>query len=295
MAFRANVALASGQRLRGFRDGATADQNTPLGTVMTDGITSKSLALGGQLGHVYGNNPTAILGEYQALVVYPAALSDAEIDSITAALRTIYETQAPAPTQALFFVGDSITEGVGAAHNRTLARQLSDALATSTLARANGIAGVTAASLSTSIFLAGHGARWRHPGAVNVAHILAGTNDITGGATASTIYGYLQTLVTNAKSATGFQRTALATILPRADATWTSAYETVRNDLNALIRANSAGADVVVDYAADPMIGAASAPNDPALFSTDKLHPAEGGYGVMAGVAKAALAGIGFA
>lgn len=105
----------------------------------------------------------------------------------------------------------------------------------------------------------------------------AGTNDLTQGAQGDDMIGTAKTAFAQAKTA-GF-KTAVCTILPRLDsgiAAWTPAMETQRLRYNSQIRAGATGADFIIDLAADPTMGALTAPGDTTLY-IDKLHPTVNG------------------
>src|SRR6185312_11482763 len=52
-------------------------------------------------------------------------------------------------------------------------------------------------------------------------------------------------------------------------------------EYNRQVRMNAAGADAVVDFAADPRMGDPAARDDPARFTRDRVHPSDGGYTIL--------------
>lgn len=112
--------------------------------------------------------------------------------------------------------------------------------------------------------------------------IFEGTNDITSNTSAEEIYAGLSTLVRRAQKA-GLC-VVLGTIPPREDVMfgWNrQQHESVRQSLNAMIRANTE-VDGIADF--DVALGHPQQPDypDPAYFFPDLLHPNSVGFQVMA-------------
>jgi lysophospholipase L1-like esterase len=265
-------------------------------------LPSGTMSLGGSLGwaheaaYKYG-------GDILACVFYGGALSTAEVASVNASLKTIFRTTDPAPTQNFVFVGDSITEGIGATFNRNLPRILEDELASSTQLRNLGFSGATAGAFSTyaNPF---SGSRWWVTGATNVLHLWMGTNDLGGASdTAANTWTYLQSIVSAAKASNPTIKVILGTLLPRSDSAWDDTKEVQRLALNNSIRASvGTVCDAVADYANEITIGySGTSVADPARasnvseYTSDKLHPSEIGYSYVAGVLKQTLVSLGLA
>lgn len=134
--------------------------------------------------------------------------------------------------------------------------------------------------------------RWRYASDFSHAIICYGRNDIPGTATA-TIYAAITTMITKAKSL-GFDKVVVCTLFPCTTSTdsWatvanqTRKYPTQDDALNALIVANSAGADIVYDvrqYVAD-VSGVWIAGG-----SVDGIHPSKNGHISAANGLKIAL------
>jgi lysophospholipase L1-like esterase len=84
-------------------------------------------------------------------------------------------------------------------------------------------------------------------------------------------------------------RVLLATVLPRTDGFWNSTREAQRIDYNTRVRANTAGADAILDLAdTSTTMGALTAPDNNTLY-VDKLHPTGVGQGILANRYAAAL------
>lgn len=103
-------------------------------------------------------------------------------------------------------------------------------------------------------------------GQKNVVYIWCGTDNIANGfQSASTTYATLSSYIAGAHAA-GFT-VITATMLSRESPT---GFESVREQFNNLMRANSASADVVVDF--DPtVLGCSGCANNTTYF-VDKIH-----------------------
>lgn len=113
----------------------------------------------------------------------------------------------------------------------------------------------------------------RDPQHASVLFIEQGSNDLVSGRTGEFVYeNILRPFVAKAQEA-GFY-VAVSTILPRADDGWMSdpAHERERIEYNKMVRANSVGADTIIDAASDPEIGDRVNPALSTLFA-DRVHP----------------------
>lgn len=117
----------------------------------------------------------------------------------------------------------------------------------------------------------------------NVYVLLIGTNDLKNGTSAATIYGYITTAITTLQGY-GY-KVIVCTVLPRADAGLPGDYATQFANLNTSINTNTAGAEYVVDLAADASL---SDPNNATYYNTDKVHPKTAGATVMKNLIKVA-------
>jgi lysophospholipase L1-like esterase len=111
----------------------------------------------------------------------------------------------------------------------------------------------------------------------NWAVLLAGTNDIGGADDAATIYANLGTWVSGRKAA-GF-KVAILTLPPVTEAVKTNA-------VNTLIRAGLAGADRLVDVAADVRL---QDPADGVNYQADHIHWSAAGAVIVADLVRAVL------
>lgn len=217
-----------------------------------------------------------------ALILSLSALSDTDMTGLQADCRTIFSVPTATNfTSRLIFVGDSITDGIASTNNKNLLAQLT----------LNGTPeffnqGSSGQPLSDEY---ADRSTWINPlftsayGAGKAIVVIAGgTNDLGAGTSASTLYATLTSFI-SALHTTGF-KVAVATILPRADASWTGAMETQRTTYNSSVVGNAAGADLIIDVAnTSTTMGALTAPNDTTLYSAaDHLHPTTLGYSHLA-------------
>lgn len=90
------------------------------------------------------------------------------------------------------------------------------------------------------------------------------TNDIAIGTAPATVYSSITSYVSQAH-ATGY-KIAVWTMLSR------SGFDTQKNTLNALIKANAAGADAIVDFSGT-LLGCDGCFSNGTYFNPDGLHP----------------------
>lgn len=223
-------------------------------------------------------------GRYKlfGMVVYAAALSAPDSATIVAGLDASFGVT-NAYDYRVVFDGDSIQQGIGSTLLRNMENQLIPTLSRRADIRNLGVPGELLASL-----YAGRSRYDPHYTAAVPCLFFeeGGTNDLAGTTAAATLYTTLTNQVAYVKGL-GF-KVAVCTLLPRNDASWSGTKETRRTDYNTLVRANAAGADLVLDLASDPVMGAAGAADNAALY-VDKLHPTSLGYSYLAPLYKAAM------
>lgn len=219
---------------------------------------------------------------FLAFIIYPAALSDADGISVRTALNSTFGLDTTKTSQVVL-VGDSIMFGptvLGSQQNQTIARLLRPTLRGTPALYNMGIGaqtlsgGITTNAPTREDLLAVDGSFTKR-----VLVIEAGTNDLGGSGTTpgygATLYTNLTNYITGRRAA-GFTHILVCTILPRnAVASGQALIE--YNDYNARVRANAAGANGIIDLAADPIMGNFANINDLTLFQGDALHPT--GYG----------------
>jgi hypothetical protein len=128
-------------------------------------------------------------------------------------------------------------------------------------------------------------------GKTNIAFIQGGTRDIFAGTSGATLYSATTAPYVSYLKGLGY-KAVVCTILPRNDAGTTGTIETQRNAYNALVLANSAGADAICDRAGESHMGVyPTSPNDVTLYP-DKVHPATLGNSYLAPVDAAAINGL---
>jgi lysophospholipase L1-like esterase len=222
------------------------------------------------------------------LVVYPAYLSVAEAQTVATGLTTAF-AQGGTPAYRVVLGGDSIQEGAGSKlllnTTHLLRRQLSRVAETYTPA----VSGQTAAQVFTSrVAQFGNFYTAARP---CIAFVQAGINDVIAGTAGATLYSTSLTNLVAYLKGLGY-RVVVCTLLPfTANASWTSAREAQRLAYNDAVRANAAGADHVLDLAANPVMGDAAATTADTALWVDGLHPTTPGYRWLAGAASGTYAG----
>lgn len=130
-------------------------------------------------------------------------------------------------------------------------------------------------------------------GTKNVVVIQAAINDLGGDAslTAATLYSNTLTPYVQYLKGLGY-KVVVCKVLPTTStgyADTAAGIETRRNDYNALIASNAAGADVICDYASNATIGTyPDSPNNGTYYG-DKLHPTSASCAIMGPILAAAI------
>ncbi|QCB42989.1 SGNH/GDSL hydrolase family protein [Sphingomonas sp. PAMC26645] len=217
--------------------------------------------------------------QFGAAVFIDKAVTDEDADAISYELMARFGITPPVAN--LVIIGDSIHEAVKSTY--TLGQK---ALASNGFNRSISVYNLSAAGVRLSQLYA---RRTQFDGQVvaagipNVALLAAGINDINNGVTAADLYAQQTSYVTWLK-ANGYAKVLISTLLPETVVD----KKTVIDAYNALVRSNTASAEGVVDYAADAVMGAATAPNDVTLYA-DKLHPVTLGYRFLSPILEAAV------
>jgi lysophospholipase L1-like esterase len=125
-----------------------------------------------------------------------------------------------------------------------------------------------------------------------VASVLAGTNDIlkNGAASAALLVGYLQDEVQELKSA-GCRVYVGTLVSGGQNAAAGGTFDAAAEAYNALLleQYRAMNADGVIDFAANPLVGAAGAATNPIYFQSDQTHPTQAGQALMAAAMSNAL------
>ncbi|MDE1158462.1 MAG: arabinofuranosidase catalytic domain-containing protein [Neorhizobium sp.] len=225
---------------------------------------------------------------FLAFVIYPTALTDANASLVRDALNATFGLPT-AFTSVVVQVGDSIKYGptvIESLEGRTDTRLIRPSLKgtpaiynmglSSQLLSGSGQLAANASTREDLLIAASTGFSKR------VLDIEIGTNDIGAGATGATVYSAMATYVSGRRSA-GATHIILRTLLPRS-----GSYTAEINAYNALVRANSIGADAIADVAAHPVMGLQASVSDLALYQ-DGLHPTGYGYSLFAPIVAAAI------
>jgi GDSL-like Lipase/Acylhydrolase family len=160
-------------------------------------------------------------------------------------------------------IGDSITAGFGESTPYTT--QLTLPNNSGWFYNNRGIPGQTLSTIlsnTTSYYPVGQN--------YSVAVLWAGTNDISGGATAATVFANMQTMYSNLKSQ-GYTYVVTCTMLSR------SGQDTGKNALNALILASpSTVGDAIASFVGTPL-GVDGGSSNLTWFQADGIHPTQAG------------------
>lgn len=259
------------------------------GTQTSFAASAAATHAGGRLGSASYQYASAGAMQLFGLVLYPATLTDADAASVEAACRTIHALPASYDRQVVYD-GDSIS---AAYYGR---------LKLAGLAQRMGLAGDPAAyviAVSGQTMATTHAnrvnalARIRSGYARNVLHLLAGTNDIENGTSASAVWTNAMLPYIQAGAAAGYT-VVVGTVIPRGWSSNAAGKDMERLSLNATIRANAGSTGyAVADYGAitDLTTGAANNPPTPGYF-VDGIHPNRAGQDLMIAIGKAAIEAV---
>jgi lysophospholipase L1-like esterase len=237
----------------------------------------------GALGTSYYYN-----GMFQHVLVYSRALTDQETSDLAAWMMTQAGLRLRGGDRsAIVHSGDSISVGTQSAGSLTttvtsVQNQLAQLLTGYDFV-CTAISGQRADQIASRY--ATRCGRFATSTGTNVAIILAGTNDVVGGATAQQIHDRLVDCA-NAARLAGADFVIVNTILPPHG---NIVANTVRLATNVLIRANTTDWDAVADIGGDAVMGVYQAVGTDNPGFVDDLHPNAYGSGIIANINKAAL------
>lgn len=267
-------------------------------TSTTGGFHSAGTYAGGFLGSV--NASGAGNCDIYGSLVFARALSTAEIQAGTGAFYRAYNL-CPQARDVLVMDGDSITEcytpTLGPVGNRSWIRQVAEMLDRPMKVYNCGAFGQTTA-LRLSAFAAFQALAYNSNARNVIYQLFAGTNDLNAGSvSAATVYANFAAYRTAVKTLGANTKFSVVTTLPRSGFT-TTAYtgagggfiEGQRVLLNQMLDANSIGADLVIDFAGDALLGA-QANTSNGIFA-DGIHPAALAQTWEASLAASALNGL---
>lgn len=250
-------------------DRATSISATATTGTTTGGGVGKATTGGGYCGRM----------EMLAFIVYGRVLSSTE----RATLWPLLYAQCgivPQYDVNVVYDGDSITYGAECVLKQPRMEYSRDYLGEELGYINLGIGGQTAATIQSGFSSAG--ALCVVTGKTNIYDLFAGTNDLNNGDSGATVYARLQALVTAARAA-GYTYVKVNTVLPRTSLT--GAKETERQNLNTLLRAGKAGADLLGDFAADPTMGAVgNLTNATYYYAGGGTHPTDFGHSFLAAI-----------
>lgn len=243
----------------------------------------------GFLSRARSTNDLKFDGRAGELLVYNVAHSDAEVVAQSQQLFDRWQLD----YAMVITLGDSISRGFGTVSGEFLSDRMP--LATK-WQRYNGASNGYMTSDVLTVFAARVTARKRWAAARDIVHVWIGTNDITlTNDSAATIYGRITTIIDQAQ-ALGY-KVAVSTVLLRSDARMRLDGTTPANpailDLNTLILANAAGAEVVYDaYNALNVVAGAEANTAPNLYYSDDTHLTDLASDLLAAGQSAAILSI---
>lgn len=219
----------------------------------------------------------AFAGMYRmfALAVYNTALTATDGANTQQSLNNAFSVPAAAPYRVVFD-GSSGMEGSGSTMLRNVVAQLS-------LTKRPEMFNMGVHGQSLASIYSGRVARFSGRYTSSRPCVFfeqGGANDLLGSDTpATTLYNNTTTPLVSYLKGLGY-KVVLCTIPPigTSHSLYTTARENERLAYNDLIRANSAGADGVCDWASDPVMGGASSPDNLTYYTGDKQHPTSEGY-----------------
>jgi lysophospholipase L1-like esterase len=179
--------------------------------------------------------------------------------------------------QPLFWAGDSITFGTGTTKGLTYPTQTYGALDRPLRNTNIAVAGHTTAQ-ALALFPTSYSAMTSS----DVYVLFIGTNDVLASTATATSWANIQSLINNVKGL-GVTKIVVGTLMDCS--TYTGAQDTLRDDLNTLIKDNAASMGyVVADFGANVNLATHSA-----TYYDDTVHPNNAGAAIMATIATAAI------
>ena len=224
-------------------------------------------------------------GQIGYVAVYRVAHTQAQIVANTTILDSIMATRGvtiPLLQKAMVFEGDSITDPTVSMAPNLKYSALAQAAITPFPEGSNfaisgsGIANITARSAAVD-------AAFATPSLTEkLLFLFDGANDM--GLGASTLVADLKAYCLARKAASPGLKIVIATLLPQT----TSGFNTFRDAVNPLIKADNSWYDAIADFAADPTMGCDACAGNTTYFS-DGEHPTAAGQAILGPIARAAI------
>jgi|GEM_PF-4550659 len=221
-------------------------------------------------------------GQILALILYKRALTTNEDRQVTDYLRTRYALNSTTKPQ-IFFDGNSLTAGTGAsdsAHyypSQTLALLGGASVYDITNIAAGGQTTAQRATADTTSLDPKYGSFRSN----NIAVLWEVTNDLVINQDAANAYAQYVAWCQGRRTA-GFKVVAM-TVLPRTQSGLYAGFETDRQTINTLIRANwQTFSDALADVAGDSNIGDAGDQLNTTYYNADSIHMNDAGYAIIA-------------
>jgi hypothetical protein len=226
----------------------------------------------------YHDGSKKIIGGICEQAVYSGVLTDAQHTRLLAYFRRRWRIAAPgqSATRKLVAVGDQLTAGSPGDASHTYPARLGPFAGSqygSSVTNINSSNLTVAGAISAAATV---DAQYSVAKEQNVLFVWLGRADVEAGTAAATVYASLTSYI-QARQAVGWQ----VVLLPVIPSEWTSTYaakEAIRVALNALIDANSAGADAVVPLTSDAVFGVEASRNDTVWYNADKIRLTNRGY-----------------
>lgn len=252
----------------GFRLAPTGQTNIQnddsMSTIAVQSAGALAGATIGDLPAVAGND---MIGQMSAMIFYSSALSDADLAAARLAYSSAFNI-APTTTKNIVALGDSIFAGQPLTRLHSAVRDAMAEMPSGVRFHNLSVGGATTENVTTLYPISYTSIIAAHK---SVVVINLGTNNIGTGDSASTTFSGLTDLCNLVHADGG--KVIICTLLP------SNAYSAPKlaqlAALNTQIRSDWATiADGMIDYAADPVMGAPTAPADTTLY-IDGIHPTE--------------------
>ncbi len=262
----------------GYSSG-TGKAMTANDVIQTAAATGTSTVFTGlAVGGATGNYTYALTGTLYGVVIYTSGLTTAQRTTFR---QLAYQTFGIVPQLRanMIVVGDSITAGyktppISANYAAIAWSKYTQRFRTYVMA----IVGVTGTNIST--YLSSWYPSGVSSGQNNVCIEYTGTNDVTGSASAATVYA-TKNSITSFLSSNGCTKTYSATMLPRQN----TGNQTTITAINSLMYATTpTGAAGLVDFGGDPTMGAQANLTNTSLWNADQVHPTFAGQHYLASI-----------